>query len=213
MAQQHQPLFGLVAAGTPVVVTPTETLTPTSWLYSLPPPPGSTKRPSHLTVFLAPDVALPPNTAAAVYLVTPPAPGAAEPASTFIGGVGPGKESAVFALGGGSGTPATAAAAGPQNLVVGISLEDGAAVTSRIAERAKEMAAANAAKQQQQPAPAPVDTVVLAQRIISNAFHFLASFSVKAGAVDMVPLKKFEEWWRRFEARLRSDPGFLERYG
>lgn len=58
------------------------------------------------------------------------------------------------------------------------------------------------------------DTVVLAQRIIKNAFNFLASFSGNLdGGVEVVPLKAFEEWWRKFEGRVRSDPGFLERDG
>jgi hypothetical protein len=51
----------------------------------------------------------------------------------------------------------------------------------------------------------------LAQRIIKNAFNFLAGFSGTAGQVEVVPLKAFEEWWRKFEGRVRSDPGFLER--
>lgn len=56
------------------------------------------------------------------------------------------------------------------------------------------------------------DTLLLAQRIIKNAFNFLASFSGNVnGGVEVVPLKAFEEWWRKFEGRVRSDPGFLER--
>ena len=59
-----------------------------------------------------------------------------------------------------------------------------------------------------------IDTVTLAQRIIKNAFNFLASFSGNLdGGVEVVPLKAFEEWWKKFEGRVRSDPGFLERDG
>jgi protein Hikeshi len=58
------------------------------------------------------------------------------------------------------------------------------------------------------------DTLLLAQRIIKNAFNFLASFSGNIdGGVEVVPLKAFEEWWRKFEGRVRNDPGFLERDG
>jgi hypothetical protein len=59
--------------------------------------------------------------------------------------------------------------------------------------------------------PNQPSTLVLAQRIIKNAFNFLASFSGAAGQVEVVPLKAFEEWWRKFESRVRSDPRFLER--
>ena len=51
-------------------------------------------------------------------------------------------------------------------------------------------------------------TKVLAQRIIKNAFNFLASFE---GGDGMVPLRTFEGWWRKFESRVNSDPGFLEK--
>jgi len=51
-----------------------------------------------------------------------------------------------------------------------------------------------------------VGTKVLAQRIIANAFNFLASFGS-----DVIPLKAFEEWWKKFERKVEMDPTFLER--
>lgn len=54
-------------------------------------------------------------------------------------------------------------------------------------------------------------TKVLAQRIIKNAFNFLASFAGGAGGVEVVPLKSFQDWWTKFERRVENDPGFLER--
>jgi len=61
---------------------------------------------------------------------------------------------------------------------------------------------------------AGLDTSQLAQKIIKNAFNFLASFSGNlANGVEVVPLKAFEEWWRKFEGRVKSDPGFLLRQG
>ena len=29
--------------------------------------------------------------------------------------------------------------------------------------------------------------------------------------MEVVPLKAFEEWWKKFEGRIRSDPSFFER--
>lgn len=49
-------------------------------------------------------------------------------------------------------------------------------------------------------------TKVLAQRIIGNAFNFLASFGS-----DTVPLKAFQDWWTKFEKKVELDPSFLER--
>ena len=56
-------------------------------------------------------------------------------------------------------------------------------------------------------------TKVLAQRIIKNAFNFLASFAGSSGpgGQEVVPLKSFQDWWTKFERRIQLDPGFLER--
>ncbi|KAF2201738.1 hypothetical protein GQ43DRAFT_22209 [Delitschia confertaspora ATCC 74209] len=51
-----------------------------------------------------------------------------------------------------------------------------------------------------------VTTKVLAQRIIKNAYDFLASFGS-----EVVPLKAFQGWWEKFEKKIEVDPGFLER--
>lgn len=205
-----QPLFGLVPAGLPVITQPTETPSQTSFIYSIPTSPKSF---SHVVIFLLPGVVLPSNTAAAIYLVTPPdrAQGQEVPNSKFLGGVGPGKESAIFKL----NESSISASSGGQ-IILGISIEDAGSVASRITElqAAKSSTAAPGSlalvpagqAQTQQPS-----TLVLAQRIIKNAFNFLSSFSGQAGQVEVVPMKAFEDWWRKFESRVRSDPGFLER--
>lgn len=203
-----QPLFGLVPAGLPVITQPSETPTPTSFVYLIP---TSPKPFSHVVIFLLPGIVLPDGTAAAIYLVTPPDPtqGQTAPVPKFLGGVGTGKESAIFRL----SEPSP-----PSNgqIILGISIEDAASVGARVEElsAAKSppggslaLVPAGASRgQQQQPS-----TLVLAQRIIKNAFNFLSSFSGQAGQVEVVPLRAFEDWWRKFESRVRTDPGFLER--
>ena len=57
----------------------------------------------------------------------------------------------------------------------------------------------------------PPTTKVLAQRIIRNAFNFLASFAGGPGGNEVVPLKSFRDWWTKFERKIEIDPGFLER--
>jgi hypothetical protein len=185
-------LFGIIPTGHPPLTTPTSAPTPTSVVYALP-----AVAYSHIVVFLLPGVSLPPNTAAAVYLQLSPPAQTAAPEFKFLGGIGPGKESAVFRIRSGSATAAEA--------VIGISIEDAAVVTEK-------MAGLSAQGGGTAGAGAKPDTVVLAQRIIKNAFNFLAGFSGNtAGGVEVVPLKAFEEWWRKFEGRVRADPGFLER--
>ncbi|PGH19561.1 hypothetical protein AJ80_03897 [Polytolypa hystricis UAMH7299] len=70
--------------------------------------------------------------------------------------------------------------------------------------------------QGRQAAAPQVSTKVLAQRIIGNAFNFLASFAAadpRAQGEEVVPLKSFRDWWAKFERRIDADPGFLEREG
>lgn len=59
----------------------------------------------------------------------------------------------------------------------------------------------------------PPQTKKLAQRIIKDAFNFLASFVGTAGpgGQEVVPLKSFQDWWVKFERKVQNDPGFLER--
>lgn len=192
------PLFGIVPAGQPLITEPTSAPSQTSVLYALP-----TAKPfSHIVVFLLPNVALPDNTAAAIYLATAgdvaaAAQSGATPNFRFLGAIGPGKESAMFKVG--SGSVATSG-----GLMIGVSVEP----ADTIGQRLQELAADKTATSSQRPT-----TAVLAQRIIQNAFNFLTSFSGTAGpdGVEVVPLRAFEEWWRKFESRVRSDPSFLEK--
>lgn len=61
----------------------------------------------------------------------------------------------------------------------------------------------------------PPSTKILAQRIIQNAFNFLASFAGggrMGGGEEVVPLKAFRDWWVKFERRIEVEgTGFLER--
>ncbi|KAL7629180.1 hypothetical protein AAE478_000700 [Parahypoxylon ruwenzoriense] len=226
-----QPLFGLVPAGQPLITSPTSQPNPTSFLYAIPssPQPTTITIPSqsvpprsfaHLAVFLLPGVTLPAGSAAAIYIAQNPAAlasGREAPNFKFLGGIGAGKESAVFKLSPPPPPPAPAFApaygsnlnpnpGASDGVIIGIDIEDASSVASRMQQLQYEARAA--AQQQQQP-----PTQVLAQRIIQNAFNFLSGFSGKVGAegIEVVPLKAFQEWWRRFENKVRNDPGFLER--
>lgn len=154
-------------------------------------------------VLLLPGVALPPNTAAAIYLATASSVASGNPNFKFLGGIGPGKESAMFKVGNSSGN---------EELVIGVDVESEQEVGRRLQELAASKGDAQGHGQGSSTAGQP-PTVVLAQRIIQNAFNFLASFSGQAGpgGVEVVPLKAFENWWKKFEGRVRSDPSFLER--
>ncbi|KAI0135193.1 hypothetical protein F4814DRAFT_400130 [Daldinia grandis] len=215
MAQQPtQPLFGIVPAGQPLITAPSSQPSATSFLYAIPHPAPSPATPApkpfaHLAVFLLPGIALPDGTAAAIYVAlnaTAVASGREEPNFKFLGGVGPGKESAVFKLSPPASSPS------PEGVIIGISVEDASSVAERIHQLHATGSGGNKTQQQQRQQQPP-STQVLAQRIIQNAFNFLAGFSGKVGVegVEVVPLKAFQEWWRKFENKVRNDPTFLER--
>lgn len=207
------PLFGIVPAGQPIVTDPTTAPSESSFLYTI-----SAVRPfSHMTIFLLPGISLPDNAAAAIYFATAAAVAAASatgqnPDFKFLGGVGPGKESAIFKI---NAAPAEnegvqGIAQEGNNVMIGISIEDANSVSERIQQKGGATSATVGGVKQAQGQPS---TTVLAQRIIQNAFNFLAGFSGTAGpgGIEVVPLKAFEEWWKKFEGRVRSDPSFLER--
>lgn len=105
------------------------------------------------------------------------------------------------------------------DITVGISIEDATVITPQLAalssSETKPPSSATSALILSRPA-APTTTIppkVLAQRIIKNAFNFLASFAgtVGAGGEEVVPLRSFRDWWVKFERRIENEPGFLER--
>jgi len=239
MATEQLPqLFGIIPTGSSPIITPSFVPSSTSFIYTLPPRPFS-----HIAVFILPGITLPEGAAAAVYMQLPSSAPNTSTASSmngpqpepgkfkFLGGIGTGKESAIFKVAGLRGSAPVAGevdmdadvpAAAP-SVTIGISLEPAESVAAQMASvtssssSADSTSAASFSPSSQALVPfatpkQPPDATVLAQRIIKNAFNFLASFSGNLqNGVEVVPLRAFEEWWKRFEGRVRSDPGFLER--
>lgn len=213
-------MFGLIISGRPVDAAP-QAITESQFAFRIPPVPSF----SHIVVFLLPGTQLPDGTAASVYVQIPPSQD-----FKFLGGIGPGKESAIFKVSGlKNGDPA----AGPNELdgdamtddsgqpsantnnnvpagadiVVGVSIEAAAQVEAQMTSlKQASSVQPTALVRQQSMAGGSVTTKVMAQRIIGNAFNFLASFGS-----DTVPLKAFQDWWTKFEKKIELDPSFLER--
>lgn len=189
-------------------------------------------------MFLLPGINLPPNTAASVYIAIIPPAGAASATANdfkFLGGIGPGKESAIFKFNNGSASNGigsggefdmdmngASSTVGAKEIILGISLESADEVSSKMAalqSTTNSSADQSTALVTTNKQPTKATTVVLAQRIIKNAFNFLASFAgnvpVPGGSgtagVEVVPLKAFQDWWGKFENKIKNDPGFLER--
>ncbi|KAM0279823.1 hypothetical protein ACHAQH_004374 [Verticillium albo-atrum] len=203
------PLFGVIPTGQPLITEPTSAPSHTSFLYTV----SAARSFTHIVVFILPGVVLPPDTAAAIYFATASAVAFATAAGQtpdfqFLGGIGPGKESAVFKIN--AAPTENQGNAGGQSqgtsVMIGVSVEDASSVAARIQEKSASISTSSARGGQP-------STAVLAQRIIQNAFNFLAGFSGTAGpgGIEVVPLKAFEGWWKKFESRVRSDPSFLER--
>ena len=200
-------MFGLLISGRPIDATP-QAISQTQYAFSIPSLPAF----SHIALFSLPGQELPADAAAAIYIQIPPS-------SDFklVGAITSTRPSIIYKLNTGSSiavaggdddtmlddSPTGLEIGGP-NIVVGIEIQPAENVRVLLAEhRAKtstQMVKAAA------PTASPVTTKVLAQRIIGNAFNFLASFGS-----DTVPLKAFEAWWQKFENRVNNDPSFLER--
>ncbi|KAI5363064.1 Putative OPI10 family protein [Septoria linicola] len=209
--------FGIIISGRPVDATP-QVVTEAQYAFRIPPAPAF----SHIVVFLLPGITLPAGSAASVYVQIPPSQD-----FKLLGAIGPGKESAIFKISGlkASGNAdqnamlddPTAQAGGAAvpggDIVVGVSIEPEAQVATQLATLQN-----GGQPSHSQPSSALVrlgdgqdgraSTKVLAQRIIGNAFNFLASFGS-----DTVPLKAFQDWWQKFEKKIELDPSFLEREG
>ncbi|MCJ1472346.1 hypothetical protein MMC13_000993 [Lambiella insularis] len=224
-------MFGLILPSRPVLTPASlQTISPTQFAYTFPSSPSF----SHIVVFLLSGNELPPDAAAAVYVQLP-----RRPAFQLLGALTAAKQSAIFQVrtphpvnGLSNGTPSglnNSISGGipevdmdadvpapnttndvPGDVIVGISIEP-------LASIAAQLASLNADAEGNSTAltlvKRPPSTKVLAQRIIRDAFNFLASFAGQEGGKEVVPLKSFREWWAKFERRVESDPGFLEREG
>lgn len=219
-------MFGVIVSGRPML-TAFERISDTQISFSIP----STPTFNHLVVFTLPGTSLPPDAAAAVYIQLPPSN-----EFKLLGALSNDKQSAIFKIRnttnastmGGIGvvdedamtdaSPSLNQAVAPEMVILGISLEPAAQVETNLAAlKASQGAVTSGQELVRSPVPfpggpstTPINTKLLAQRIIANAFNFLASFS-SGGTQDVVPLKSFQEWWKKFEKKIEMDPGFLER--
>ena len=207
-------MFGIIVSGRPVI-TDFTTVSPTQLAFTVPAYPPF----NHMVVFLLPGNVIPPDQSAAVYIQIPPKTG-----FELLGALSSEKPSSIFRT---RGVGAVAASGmgvldedammdsgDPQptgNIVIGISMEP----TTEVQQALQALKAQNATPRTGMelvkvapPSPSSVTTKILAQRIIGNAFNFLASFGS-----DVIPLKAFEDWWKKFERKIEMDPTFLEREG
>ncbi|MCJ1261585.1 hypothetical protein MMC22_001450 [Lobaria immixta] len=106
------------------------------------------------------------------------------------------------------------------DIIIGISIEPAAALNEQLAALRPPSSSSQPTSSElilstNRNPPSAIPTKILAQRIIKNAFNFLASFagSTNAGGEEVVPLRSFRDWWVKFERRLENEPGFLEREG
>ncbi|KAI4170105.1 MAG: hypothetical protein LQ343_005246 [Gyalolechia ehrenbergii] len=218
------PPFGVILPSRPVITNPV-TVSTTQYAFVLPSIPSF----SHVVVFIVPGNPLPMDTLAAIYIQFP----GPNPEFKLLGAIGNDKQTAVFRVKNDniatgthnqSGTEdemidadgpnvaidgaSTPAGDTQQRITIGISIEPAATIEAQLASSST-LVLANKTPQQQ----SPVSAKVLAQRIIKNAFNFLASFAgqTTVGGEEMVPLRSFRGWWEKFERRVENDPGFLER--
>lgn len=218
-------MFGVVLPSRPVLgPAALQTVAANQFAFTFPAAPHF----SHVVVFLLPDSALPADMLAGIYIQFPASKGStAPPEFKLLGALSAAKQSAIFRVSASKNTPsgqiigevseldmdpeADSQVTGLQgNVTVGISVEPAAALQPQLLALQQQQQLVLASKPSTTIAVSgsPVSTSVLAQRIAKNAFNFLSGF---AGGDEKVPLKSFENWWKKFQSRVESDPGFLER--
>ena len=227
-------MFSVIPANRPCLTTFVN-ISPTQFAFSFPSSPYF----SHLVVFIIPGNNLPPNTAAGVHIQLP---GSAEfrflgaisnekPSAIFRVNLPgpkppPGDSRSIgdvdaMAYSTASALPALASLTNPQpdmgDINLGISVEPAANIQAQLAslqsQAQTKLHASNSAESAMVLHRPPPETKMLAQRIIKDAFNFLASFAGGGGAggQEVVPLRSFQDWWTKFERRIENDPGFLEK--
>lgn len=123
----------------------------------------------------------------------------------FLGAIANEKPSALFKV----NLPGNPVQTGGEEINLGISVEPVQNIQVLLAQLQQQTSHGVGGGAKTGAAP---DTRLLAQRIIKNAFNFLAGFAGNtANGVEVVPLKSFQDWWTKFERRVQNDPGFLER--
>ncbi|KAL8958922.1 MAG: hypothetical protein Q9183_005742 [Haloplaca sp. 2 TL-2023] len=220
------PPFGVILPSRPVITNPTS-ISPSQYAFNLSIAPSF----SHVVVFLVPGTPLPVDTLAAVYIQFP------NTEFKLLGAIGDEKQTAIFRVRNSDGNSATGLSTTTAEeemtdvqdtsqptvdgqITIGISIEPTATIAAQLASlkdssssSTPQTSSALVIARPPSSQPSPVSTKVLAQRIIKNAFNFLASFAgqTTVGEEEMVPLRSFRGWWEKFERRVELDPGFLER--
>ena len=178
-------------------MTELQTIPPNNFAISIPAAPHF----SHIVVFMLPGQQLPPETAAAIYLQFP-----GQNEFKILGAIGNEKQSAIFKV-----TLPDNVVDSPGAVVnLGITVDAKASIEAQVASSARSSTNSTAMTLANRPTP-QASTKLIAQRIIKNAFNFIASFSGDVNGTEAVPLKAFENWWKKFESRIDSDPSFLDR--
>lgn len=219
-------MFGVIVASRPVIVNP-QIISQTQFVFTIPSQPSF----SHIVVFILPGSALPPDSAAAVYIQLP-----SSQEFKLLGAIANEKQSAIFKVKAGAFQAANLNAGGDDDMiddtstlqgaitenlggpdiVIGISIESAVNIQAQLASLRSSttqslLASTGMELVRHQPQSSGVSTKILAQRIISNAFNFLSSFAGGSGGNETVPLKSFQNWWKKFEKKIELDPSFLER--
>jgi hypothetical protein len=188
-------MFGVFIPSRPVIPE-MSTVSPNQFAISIPTAPQF----HNIGVFLHPNQFLPADMAAGVYMQLP-----GEQGFKFLGAIANEKPSALFKV----NLPGNLLQTGGQEISLGISVEPVQNIQVQLAQLQQQSSNSGGIGAKTGPAP---NTRLLAQRIIKNAFNFLAGFAGNtANGVEVVPLKSFQDWWTKFERRVQNDPGFLER--
>ncbi|ODV89021.1 hypothetical protein CANCADRAFT_28759 [Tortispora caseinolytica NRRL Y-17796] len=154
---------------------------------------------NHVVVFLLPGSAFQEGLAASIYFQWPGKP------FQLLGGLANSKPSAIFKVKQSANTTGSPSS-GPVTITLGISIEPIAQVEQQLLTLHQNDPNDGQMVLFNRPV-SPASIVTLANRIVQHLYNYLGGFATPDG---MVPMKVFDDWWRKFQERLQVNPSFLD---
>ncbi|KAI5957167.1 hypothetical protein KGF54_000095 [Candida jiufengensis] len=207
-------IFGAICSGRPMILA--EQVDQTKFVINI----HNASNISYITIFILPNSQFVDiNFTALIYFQLPQQQQQQQPEFKLLGGINPAKPSAIYKVNNLTNTTSTQNSDnidldmndhGPIDLNDSVSINIGISIeptpqAEQLIAQSKTPSTSLVPTKQPQP-KSPNDTAVLANKIVGNAYNYLASFIDNQGKV---PIKAFDNWWDKFKTKLQNNPNFL----
>ncbi|KAI5962669.1 uncharacterized protein KGF55_003745 [Candida pseudojiufengensis] len=215
-------IFGAICSGRPMILA--EQVDQTKFVINVP----NASNINYITIFILPNSPFVDNNfTALIYFQLPQQQNQtlqSAPEFKLLGGINPSKPSAIYKVSNLTNSQNITNAqnqdgidlemndSGPIDLNDSVSINIGISIeptpqAEQLIQQSKQQNSTSLVSTKPQPQPSkPSDTAQLANKIVGNAYNYLASFIDNQGKV---PIKAFDNWWDKFKTKLQNNPNFL----